>query len=463
MAVTFAVGLRACCVAVALLLATVRAAEPASPLIGATREQVLTRYGEPKSQLAVGNRLVLNYPRERIVLRDDIVVEVEPLTAEPVRRPSEAETTSGATTPAETAPGSRPGSPAVQPPSSGEPELKIKRVLPPSAKDARSTSPEPQKAAPVTSTPAPEPVRPTKAEEPPTKAKTTVVTPAVSIPVEETVVVEKAAPKSDAKAKAEQLAEQKKKEDALKAARRRMQEAAAETTVESPISTRTYLLAFVILAGGIAVLYWRHRQRQLELAATSVVNTPLTPSSPVFSGTGFTLEQLTTLDWRQFEELVAAYYSKTGVVAARTNTGPDSPVHIKISWKGEPRPFAFVQCIVHPTGLIEPKPLHALVGALNAENIRRGYVVTTGKFSVPARDLAEEKHLTLLPGETFIEKLNALPAPARAEVMQAIAASDASVPSCPKCQTKMVRASDNPAIWRCPNHPEQTVPVKIAS
>jgi len=48
--------------------------------------------------------------------------------------------------------------------------------------------------------------------------------------------------------------------------------------------------------------------------------------------------------------------------------------------------------------------------------------VTTGKFSVPARDVAEEKHITLLPGDIFLEKLNALPPKARSEIMEAIRA-----------------------------------------
>ena len=117
---------------------------------------------------------------------------------------------------------------------------------------------------------------------------------------------------------------------------------------------------------------------------------------------------------------MAAYYSKTGVVATRTKTGPESPVHIKISWKGEPRPFAYVLCVAHPSGLIDAKPVQNLIAALAAEDIRRGYVVTAGKFNVSARDVAEEKHITLLPGDIFLEKLNALPASARSEVMQAI-------------------------------------------
>jgi restriction system protein len=162
----------------------------------------------------------------------------------------------------------------------------------------------------------------------------------------------------------------------------------------------------------------------LELAATTVLSTPLSiPIAPQKStGAVFTADLLSKLEWRRFEELVAAYYSKTGVVATRTKTGPDSPVHIKISWKGEPRPFAYVQCIAHPSGLVDAKPVQNFVAVLAAEDIRRGYVVTPGKFNVAARDVAEEKHITLLPGDIFLEKLNALPAAARAEVMQAISA-----------------------------------------
>ena len=213
---------------------------------------------------------------------------------------------------------------------------------------------------------------------------------------------------------------------------------------------------------GAFVLYWRYRQRQLELAASSVENTPIiTATTPVFTGNAFSADVLGNLEWKRFEELVVAYYNKTGVVALRTKAGPDSPVHVKISWKGEARPFAYVQCIAQPAALIDPKPLQKLVSALAADDIRRGYVVTAGRFSVPARDYAEEKHLTLLPGDIFIEKLNALPGSARTEIMQAVSAGDYTVPSCPKCEAKMVKSPDDPAKWRCPTHPDQTMPLRV--
>jgi restriction system protein len=85
-------------------------------------------------------------------------------------------------------------------------------------------------------------------------------------------------------------------------------------------------------------------------------------------------------------------------------------------------------------------------------------VVTRGKFGVPARDLAEEKHLTLLSGDIFLEKLNALPDPARNELIQETTAGDFTTPSCPKCDAKMVKSPDDSSVWRCATHPDVTIP-----
>jgi len=198
----------------------------------------------------------------------------------------------------------------------------------------------------------------------------------------------------------------------------------------------------------------------LELAATTVSSTPFNEPTVADAGALFTSELLAKLEWKRFEELVAAYYVKTGVVAVRTKAGPESPVHLKISWKGESKPFACVQCHASPVGLIRPAPLQELFTALTAADIRRGYVVTNGKFNVEARDFAEEKHFTLLPGDILIEKLNALPPPARAELMHEITAGDYTTATCPKCDVKMVRADEDG--WRCANHPrcEATIPAR---
>lgn len=228
-------------------------------------------------------------------------------------------------------------------------------------------------------------------------------------------------------------------------------EGAVSDSTASVFTVQTYAIAAVIIFGGIGYLVWRQRERRLALVATAVSNSPFAPEvAPAATGARFTADLLNKLEWKRFEELVAAYYNKTGVVATRTKTGPASPVHIKISWKGEQRPFASVHCIAHPAGLIDAKSIQALCDVLAAEDIRRGYVVTSGKFSVPARDLAEEKHITLLSGDIFLEKLNALPDPARNELMKDASAGDYSTPTCPQCESKMARAPEDSSVWKCP-------------
>ena len=458
MAVTFAVGLKACCVAVGLLMVTAaRAAEPVSPLVGVTRDQLLSRYGEPKSQIETGNRVVFFYPREKIILRDNVVVEVEQLAGESAPPP---------TAPSETSPtDASPATPAV--PAAGSPESKveIKLVRPPGSKDNRPVTTEAPKA-PVTVMPSsPAPVVPQSRpaiEQTAPKSPPEPVERAEEVSQRETTVEPTKSDVAPPKKAAEVPSVKTTKAEPAVTTPAPAAPPPSLPPIDGPIGTRTYLIVMAVVLGGAGLLFWKYRQRQIELAASSVENTPLTtPTTPVFTGSGFSADILAKLEWRRFEELVVAYYSKTGVVAVRTKTGPKSPVHIKISWKGEPRPFAYVQCIAQPGGLIDPKPLQALVAALAADDIRRGYVVTPGKFNVVARDLAEEKHLTLLPGEVFLEKLNALPPGARAEIMQSVSTGDYTVPSCPRCEAKMVQSTDDPPVWRCPNHPEETLPVRV--
>ena len=461
MVVSIAARLKACCVAVGLLLVTASAAEPVSPLIGITREQLLSRRGEPRSQLVTGSRAVYLYPNERVVLRDNVVIEVELLAPEPE---APRATPPAAAAPAEAEPAGDRAAPVAPAPAPTDPKLEIKLVRPPS-KDGRPAASEP--ARPVPS------VRPTTLPEPAATPP-----PVVEVtPVPQTSIREEAPPPVSKQPRpAQPLAVPEAVEEPAQKTSVQPKQAtpppaapapnpvapiasSAPPPAESPPSgvfgVRTYALALLVL-GVVIFLYWRLRQRKLELAASSVENTPIvTASTPVFTGTNFSAELVGQLEWKRFEELVAAYYNKTGVVAARTRNGPASPVHIKITWKGESRPFAYVQCIARPSAPVDLKPLQTLVAALDADNIRRGYVVTAGKFSAAVRDYAAEKHLTLLSGDMLIEKLNALPVNARSEIMQAVSAGDYTVPSCPECEASMVRSPGNPALWQCPKHPEQ--------
>jgi restriction system protein len=61
----------------------------------------------------------------------------------------------------------------------------------------------------------------------------------------------------------------------------------------------------------------------------------------------------------------------------------------------------------------------------------------------------------LLPGDLFIEKLNALPDAARNEIMQQISTGDYTTPSCPKCEARMTKSAEG--VWKCATHPDQEI------
>lgn len=423
MRVMFAVVLRACCLAAGLWLAAADAAEPVSPLIGATPERVLSQYGEPRSQMAAGDRVIFLYPRERVIFRGGVVIEVEAVVPEPVRRPPPVETPAPAPTdpapPAATPPAGTP-EPAPAPPSEAtpatppappapvEPKVEIRLVRPPGSKELPPAPPPLTKALP---TPAATPTAPA------------VVPPPVAPPLPATVPGNALAEVNEARKAAERAAaaEKDQKAKARKEALQRLDDATrTEESTDGMFSGRTWMIIVAVLVAGIAIIYWRSRHGAIALAGAAGPGGGLAPAAPANVGTSFTADMLEEIDWKRFERLVISYYSKTGVVAAPTNTGPDGAVQIKISWKGEPRPFAYVRCVSNAAGLIDVKQLNELGAVMAADDIRRGYVVTPGRFTPAARSLATEKQLTLMPGDVLLEKLNALPVAARKELLREI-------------------------------------------
>lgn len=478
MRLKFAGGICALLLAGWATLGTGIAADRRPSLVGATREEVLAKLGEPKSQIVAGSREVMLFAQERVFLREGRVVEVEPLPVEPARpvppppaasaqgtNAAETATSSAPVAPAEPRTEAQPSeTPAVAAPVEGtepasvpvappEPEVQIKSIRSPRERARTLPPPSTSATSPAVTAAAPSvPVQPSSAAavEPPVAPATTPSPANVS----ESLPAPAPTPPHNAPESSAASTEQSSHEEPTRAAVAPMPESQAQpqdevdVVVDSVFTGRTYAIAAIIIVGGIGYLVWRRRQRQLELAATAVSRSPFVTSTPVAaSGARFTAELLGKLEWKRFEELVAAYYNKTGVVAVRTKTGPDSPVHVRISWKGEQRPFACVACVARPSGLVDVRPVQALSEALGAEDIRRGYVVTSGRFSVPARDLAEEKHLTLLAGDAFLEKLNALPEPARAELLREASAGDYTAATCPKCDLKMNRTPDD--MWQC--------------
>lgn len=484
-------SLRALCAALALVFVLSAFAEQskAPSLVGNTRDQILARLGEPKSQIKAGAREIMFFAHVKLTLRNDVVVEAEAIGDEPPAKHA-ADSAPGAPTSA-TAPvapsgaasaanqpqGENPVRASATPPSgvapaaaTGAADAAGAAKLGVDAVTSRPTAPpdeqleirfvrSPAAAAKLAAKQPPAPAVATAAAgtAPPTgssqKRASTETAPGAAEPVAGPAVavgttvpaatapaatrpsaasepeapsVEPEAPTATAVAAPPAPIDAKKKA-AIRRRWRLRAEAEGTDDAVSLLTVQTLVLA-AAAAGCVGYLLWRRAQRRLELAATALSSSPFAPAAAPDTTGLFSAELLAKLGSKRFEQLVAAYYAKTGVVAERTGAAPSAAVHIKIFWKGEPKPFAGVQCHANPPALIGAKPLQDLFAALSAAEIRRGYVVTTGRFNVEARDFGEEKHFTLLPGDIFMEKLNALPSMARADLLKEIAAEEAAPP-----------------------------------
>ncbi len=436
-------------------LAVGECAEPAPhPLVGATSDQVRRQLGEPRSQLGAQDRQLWIYPNERLTLRGGVVVEVQVAGAVPAAGGSTAEKATPRPTPPPAPAASAPAAPAAVPPAGvAEPaaakasppppaersstppvapspaplpaKVEIKAVRPPGAGFSVPVRPAAPTPAPVPAVPAADPVaRPSSV---PAAPEVTPGLPAPGAP-EEQIFRERAAAeqaKADKVAAEAQVREMKQR--ALAAARRRMEEARIQQAEEGIIPLRLVLGVAVVTLLGVVFLGWRWWQRRLQLAATAVANTPVpaggtSPAAPADVDPTFSEEFVAGLTPHQFEHLVAEYFNRTGVVAQHLKPGRGAVAQIRISWKGDPKPFAGVFCIAAPVGPIEAKALMPLLAELEHEEISRGHIVTTGTFSAGARHLAEERSLTLLGGEAFLEKLRSLPESARREIRRTLQA-----------------------------------------
>lgn len=442
-------GLRLVGPALALLLAAEGlAASKRSALMGQTRDQILDLLGDPRSAIVTGNREVLLFSRERVILRDGVVIDVQILPTEaPPRAPVAVSPPPvvPAASPTPVAPATVPAPVSAPAPGPVAPIVPIQGYTMPAPVSAPSvlpSAPAAPVAAPVPAQPSPAPVEPTPPPEPKLEiravrkpgsgglggiADAVAVAPAVEPPAVVPLAPSAAPLPSIAVAPARSAAPAPPVKPAMipppPPPPVRGTEVAAASGVSVPLLAG---LGGVLVALAVFLFRWGGSRRAPSLTSAALSRHAALGTHEVkVGGVQFTAALLRGLEFRRFRDLVAAYYGKTGAVATAVDAGPDDVVHVQISWKGEARPFACVRCLSPVSGPIPAAPLEQLAAVLAAEEIRRGYVVTSGGFSSAARDLAEEKSLTILSGELLAEKLNALPDAARSELMDQVLAVDA--------------------------------------
>jgi restriction system protein len=170
----------------------------------------------------------------------------------------------------------------------------------------------------------------------------------------------------------------------------------------------------------------------------------------------WTPELLKQLEWRRFEELCAAYFETLGF---RTDvlSGAGGGVDINLYAHGAERASTIVQCQPWNAYRVGIKPVRGLLGAMASGNVAEGVLVTSGKFTQEARDLAnKEKKISLVDGAELLARIAALVPEKALELLRFATHGDFQTPTCPTCALKMIprkSTTHGRKFWGCRNYP----------
>lgn len=229
-----------------------------------------------------------------------------------------------------------------------------------------------------------------------------------------------------------------------------------------------FLTAFVFVVWAVLK---RRRKVELDWFGSSASTAP-TSARPVLlkpEPQTWNLALLRELEWKRFEDVVAAYFRWEGLRAKTTRIGPDGGIDVYLYRDGESAPLAVVQCKAWTAYKVGIKPVRELLGVMASEKIAKGYFITTGTFTEEAREFGQRNPLELIDGHELLRRIQALPEGARHQLLMAATKGDYTTPSCPRCGLKMVRrvarSGSNPGseFWGCPTYPRCNGKMKLGS
>lgn len=174
------------------------------------------------------------------------------------------------------------------------------------------------------------------------------------------------------------------------------------------------------------------------------------------------LQQIHTIDWFQFEKLVALVYRKLGYsVARRGGANPDGGIDLVIE-KNDQR-WA-VQCKQWKTWNVGVKSVREFLGALTDAGIPKGIFITLRGYTAEAKQLAEKHGIAIVNETELVRILESTDAKLDPEVHSIL--SDPRK-FCPKCECEMVLrtaakgAGAGKQFWGCSSYPKchYTMPV----
>ena len=149
-----------------------------------------------------------------------------------------------------------------------------------------------------------------------------------------------------------------------------------------------------------------------------------------------TKEKIRELSWKEFEELIEAYYRQLGFRVRREGgTGPDGGVDVRITSPNDET--YLVQCKQWRVQRVGVKIVRELLGVVTAEHAKGGIVVTAGSFTREAEEFASGVEMKLIDGNRLEMMLRDLPEERTADA-ERDEVSTTEDTQCPQCGEALV-------------------------
>lgn len=152
-------------------------------------------------------------------------------------------------------------------------------------------------------------------------------------------------------------------------------------------------------------------------------------------------ESIRSLNWREFEELLAEAYRRKGYnVIENSQLGPDGGIDVRLYKDGR---RYLVQCKHWKSQKVGVSVVREMLGLITAENAHRGLVVTSGTFTEEALRFAQSQPIDLIGGGELYELISSVQTSPRGRRLESNDSSEHKArnkaqKTCPSCGSELV-------------------------
>ena len=235
-----------------------------------------------------------------------------------------------------------------------------------------------------------------------------------------------------------------------------------------------YIIPLALLAGAAVSIFSRRRgvtntagvrnvttmftRMEPKLTRPDSIWDELSPArgreEPSIKPWAWSLELLSSIEWKRFEDLSAEYYREKGIRCETTSLGADGGIDLKLFQNDSGKATTIIQCKAWVGRLVGVKPVRELRGVMASEKIEKGFFMTSSAYSDEAKAFARSNNITLIDATLFLMMIKRLPQEAQDRLLSFATKGDYMTPTCPTCGVKMVRRDGKRgAFWGCRNYP----------